>query len=623
MNITFEVNGRDIGIAGDADRTLDLLAIDAGVPLDRRCGGKGVCRRCRVLLGPGRYRVQGVDREVPEGGEVEGFACLTRAVSEGCRVRVPASSLIEEKGQIGIDFRTGSFQFGARTRRLCVEVPAPTQDHPRADRERLLRAIETGAGMKDVRVPLTMMRELPLLLNGVAETVTVTLSRFNHQWYMVRAERGDTTDAPNLAVVTDIGTTTVVCALVDLNTGAVLDKVSRYNQQIRLADDVASRISLAETPAQLEEMRRLVIGESINPLIEQLCARAETEPDFIHRLVVSGNTVMMHLFLAIPPVHIGRIPFQPAAHVHEQYWAAESGVEIHPRGVIDLVPAISGYVGGDLTADIYVSGLHRREQGIAALIDIGTNGEIVLAENGSLWAAATAAGPAFEGAGLRHGSRAAEGAIEHIRLDGEGNISLSTIGDVPPAGICGSAIIDFIAELNRRGWLTPAGRYVREKLEAAGRAVEIEEGGHKLLACVLADAESSASGEPIVVTEGDVAEVLKAKAAIYAGMQTLLRARGLGFEDLEQLILAGGFAQYVDLRNAMEIGLLPRLPEERVESIGNGSLAGAYLAAVDEDACRTYQTIVHRPRIIPLNLQPDFEDDFIDALSLPEGDAVC
>jgi uncharacterized 2Fe-2S/4Fe-4S cluster protein (DUF4445 family) len=407
----------------------------------------------------------------------------------------------------------------------------------------------------------------------------------------------------------------VVCALVDLNTGAVLGKASRYNQQIVMADDVASRISLCANIANLEKLHRLVVEETINPLIKELCRKTGSHQEQITRLVAAGNTVMTHLFLNCSPWHIGRIPFQPVTHVHDPYRAGELGILIHPLGLVDVVPSISGYIGGDITADLYVAKPATRP-GVTLLVDIGTNGEIVLNANDKITAAATAAGPAFEGAGIRHGCRAAEGAIERVEFDEQQRFQLAVIGQTRPTGLCGSAIIDFIALLRRHDWISPTGRYDLDQLKAHNCYLQVEEGGHPIHACLLVPAEASASGEPLYVTEQDIAEILKAKAAIYAGMRTLLTHRGLGFADLDHLILAGGFARYINPVHAMEIGLLPQLTEEQVEVIGNGSLAGAYLAAVDENAFQGFHELITAPETVSLNRQPDFEDHYIDALLL-------
>jgi uncharacterized 2Fe-2S/4Fe-4S cluster protein (DUF4445 family) len=428
---------------------------------------------------------------------------------------------------------------------------------------------------------------------------------------------GDLSDEPNLAVVTDIGTTTVVCALVDLSSGEVLDKASKYNQQIVMADDVASRISLCSDITNLGKLHDLVVKETLNPLIKELCSANKVHQEQITRLVIAGNTVMTHLFLNCSPWHIGRLPFQPVAQVYDQYRAGELGVMIHPLGLIDVVPSISGYIGGDITADIYVAKLIEKP-GVTLMVDIGTNGEIVLNDHGRLTATATAAGPAFEGAGILFGCRAAEGAIEKIDFDEAHHFQIKVIGGVKPKGLCGSAVIDFIALLLRNEWLSVTGRYDVEKLEAHGCLRTVDLNGTAVRACRLVPAAESASGEDLYVTESDIAEILKAKAAIYAGMQTLLSYAGRSFEELDLLILAGGFARYIDLRHAMEIGLLPELPEEHVEVIGNGSLAGAYLAAVDEAACRSFREIITQPETVALNLQEDFQDNYIDALMLPE-----
>ncbi len=616
MTIVFQTAKQSFSCKADPQDLLDRLAIKAGVFLDRRCGGKGVCRRCLVTIGPGTYEIQGQKIEVAAGHTLKVMACQTRVIHTEAPISVSATSILERKGKIGVDFLTGEFSFSARTRKICIKVPRVANDDPIPDCERLTHEITRHTGLKSIITPLKVLCQLPEILTNEHHELTVTLSWFNQQWFITDLHEGDTT-CDNYAVVVDIGTTTVACALVDLTDGGILGKASRYNQQITLADDVASRISLCTGQDQVEHLRQLVIEQTINPLIDELCQQADISAQDVHRLVISGNTVMSHLFLGLSPIHIGRLPFQPVINQHNQYWANSLGLRSHAWALVDVVPSISGYIGGDITSDIYVSKLNQRK-GISLLLDIGTNGEIVLCEDGRMWVAATAAGPAFEGAGLHHGCRATDGAIEHVAFSEDGVLSYSVIGRQAPLGICGSAIIDFIAVLYRAGWIGSTGRYDIDLLCKHGCYLSVDLPEGPAHACLLASVEESSSETPIFVTEKDIAEVLKAKAAISAGIKTLLSMRDKSVQDLDRLILAGGFARYIHLVNAMDIGLLPRLPIDRFEVIGNGSLAGAYLAVVDEHACPAFCAIVKEPETIMLNLQDDFEDHYIDGLLLEE-----
>jgi len=599
--------------ADSSERNLDLALIEAGVAIDRRCGGKGICRRCRVQLVEGEFLVKGKPVSGRPDQPVDALSCMTRVVSADATVSVPASSLVEEEGRIHDNFAIQKeFDLSARTRRVHLKVMEATRERPVSDAERVIREL-SEQGLPDAILPLDVLRALPAALREDGGRITATVGRLHHHNRVLDVEPGFGS-LENLAVAVDIGTTTAVCALVDLQTGSVLARDSRYNQQIRLADDVGSRISLCADPAMLEELHRLIVDETLNPLIRNLCQRTGRRIEHIRRIAVAGNTVMGHLFLGVSPLSMGALPFEPVVRVPGQYRAESLGLGINPRGLVDIVPSISAYVGGDLTADIYVSRLEEHP-GLTALIDIGTNGEIVLHRGGEMWAAATAAGPAFEGAGLAHGCRAAAGAIENIVIEG-GELVIRTIGDEKPRGICGSAIIDFLAEGVRVGWISETGRYHLDALEAAGVLLRTEDDHGKVTACRIVEGGLTESGRDIYVSEADIAEVLKAKAAIFAGLQTLLATRGATVDDLDCLILAGGFAKFIHLERAKAIGLLPDLPEEKIEVIGNGSLAGAYLTLVDDRACVAYREIIEKPSTVLLNLQPSFQDFYIDGLLL-------
>jgi uncharacterized 2Fe-2S/4Fe-4S cluster protein (DUF4445 family) len=428
-------------------------------------------------------------------------------------------------------------------------------------------------------------------------------------------------DGPETAcgVAVDIGTTTVVAVLVDLRAHHLLQKASMYNQQIGRADDVAARISYATTPEKVAELQRLVVQQTLNPLLGILCARAGIPHDRIRHLTVSGNTVMTHLFYGLSPESIGRIPFDPLMHHYPPQTGAELQLAMHPDGRVEAAPSVSGYIGGDIVSDLYVTGLAGRAE-TTALIDIGTNGEIVLCHDGELRACATAAGPAFEGAGLSCGCRAAEGAIERVTIDAADLAHCRVIGGGTPKGLCGSGVVDFMAEGLRTGLINERGRYDLDRLRAAGRYHAAGRTDQPLHAYLLAAPEESMTGEAVYLSEYHLAQVIKAKAAVFAGLQTLLETAGLAPADLQRILLAGGFARHLNLNHAIHIGLLPDLPLDCYEIVGNGSLAGAYLALVDAAAQPACAALITVPRVVELNRQPQFEGHFIDALALPHMD---
>jgi uncharacterized 2Fe-2S/4Fe-4S cluster protein (DUF4445 family) len=533
MSIFIHFDGQSSTVKNDDDLSILELARAAGHPLDVKCGGRGSCGSCTVILGEGRYRVFTEEIEVLPEQRREVPACQSYVLSSSANIFLPHASVIAfDAAQIADD----------------ITLPP------------LLRPSPTSTGF------------------GIA---------------------------------VDVGTTTVVAALIDFSTGEILARESRYNQQILKADDVVSRISLCSDPDQLTALHELVIRHSLNPLIQKLCDECEIDPNEIHHLVAAGNPVMMHLFFGVSPASIGVIPFKPAQY-HFSSTAAELGISIHPEAIVEDVPAISGYVGGDITADLQISQL-TKQTGLSVLIDIGTNGEMVAALDGQMTACATAAGPAFEGAGLLHGARAANRAIETITFDQNLDFNLTVIGDPVPMGICGSAIIDFIAEGFRCGLINLMGRYDVERLKEKGCYEQVA-GMH---ACILVDAETSATGESITVTEHDIAEILKAKAAIYAGLKTLLAELGKTVHEVDRIILAGGFAKHINLRNAITLGLLPDLELKQYEIIGNGSLSGAVLMLLDPSVKKAFGDVAQKPHIVTLNQTDFFTNYFQEALAIP------
>jgi len=618
MRVVFRVNGAEVVVEAEPGRTLAELAFEGDIPLNTACGGNGVCERCAVVLHEGAF-VIGTERcAVEPGGRRDALACQTRPAGGRAVVEVPAASLLEERAQIHDDFVLPPHLHSPRTKKYVADVPAPDLGHAPADVERLEQALRRSH-LPDGRfhVPLPVLRRLPAALREGGGRVTATVGPCGGRLSILALDPGDTS-AEHLAVAIDVGTTTVVCALVDMTTGRILARAAQYNQQIRKADDVASRISLSREPEDLDRMRRLIVEDTLNPLIHKVCARAGVAPATITRLAASGNSVMIHLLLGLPPEGIGAIPFATVVSRHEGYAAREIGLDVSPTALLDLVPSMSGYVGGDITSDVYASQLLERH-GLHLLVDIGTNGEMALWDGRRLRVAATAAGPAFEGAGLRHGCRASHGAIEHVRCE-SGAISWATIGRGRPIGICGSGIVDLVAQFLGCGLLTGVGRFDVDALRAAGRLTEIEGSQGAVRACRIAGADETETGQAIVLTEADVAEVLKAKAAVFAGTKTLLQQCGKSFKDLDSVVLAGGFARHLNLRHAAWIGLLPDLPVERFHVIGNGSLAGAYLALVDARAFDAFDAIVRKAEVVELNLTPQFEANFVDALMLPGMD---
>lgn len=592
--------------------TVAEMLHEAGISLDLQCSGLGICGKCSVELLSGDFCLSGhmkKNEELP----CPALACQTEICGETAVIAVPDNAILRATGKIHDDFDICAYTLSPLTRKLTLKLHSPTLAKPHSDAARLEEQIRkySWCGNRKISWCHDVLQKAPSVLSASQE-ITLTLSIYDGIWKIVAIEEKSPA-SPCLGAAVDIGTTTVAVALLDMETGKILAKASSYNQQMSLADDVASRISAAFAGAdRLQYLQKLIVQDTINKLFQEACAKAGMETNRIYRAAFSGNTVMLHLFLGLSPESIGKLPFQPLTNIYENRFASEIGLAANPNAVLDMLPCASGYIGGDVTADIKVTGLMETQE-LTALIDLGTNSEMVLADKGKLFACAAAAGPAFEGAGMWCGSRAVSGAIEHIDFDAKLDFKLQIIDNTEATGICGSAAIDFIANAFKCGLVNQMGRYDVEMLKARGRYLLADICGVKYHACLLAEN----NGKQIFITERDIEQLLKAKAAVYSGLQTLLALRGHNMNSLKKILLAGGFAKYINIRNAISIGMLPEIAETITEQTGNTSLAGAYLNLIDETASASYLKIIEKPEIISLNTVPGFEDNFIDALMLP------
>ena len=429
-------------------------------------------------------------------------------------------------------------------------------------------------------------------------------------------------DAPlfggEFGLAIDIGTTTVVVLIAELATGRILARASSFNQQIHLGDNVLSRIERCfSEPAAVAQLQQAICRDTILPLALEACAKAGVAKEQIGGMAVAGNSTMLHLLLGVDPSPMGIAPFTPRFLERQMRSACEIGLGELGNLPVHTLPGLAAYVGADIAAGIFATGLHY-ESAPALFVDVGTNGEIVLVKGDRLYACATAAGPAFEGAGLSCGMRATQGAIEGIAITLNASkqiaVTLHTIGGLPPErapGICGSAYVDFLAQARAAGVLTETGRFDAEVVAANPALFQENEEGRVL---IFSNAE-----KPVGISEPDIAALMQAKAAIAAGIQTLLHRENLEPAEIQRVYLAGGFGMHLNIPHATGCGLLPGFAPEQVEIVGNTSLGGAYLAMLDQTVVDELERIRTRAEIIELNLDPGFEDCYIDNLSLPSA----
>ncbi|HET6430165.1 MAG TPA: ASKHA domain-containing protein [Phycisphaerae bacterium] len=591
----------------------------AGVMLNVACGGKGACSGCEVELIAGAFADLSGERIDPNGGPRRALACQTRLIAGGFHVRVPRSSMVEAEGKFVVEVaHVPEVELRPAVRKRHLELSAPTLADQRADLERIIDAL-ADAGMAGA---VTASRRMTARAGRLARweyKLTATVAADGNGWRLIRLQGGDASGIHYGAAV-DVGTTTVVVALVDLNTGKILDTASSYNQQITRCDNVASRISYCTGPEAVEELCDLII-ENVNRLLGVLLDRHRLKAADVAHMTVAGNTVMTHLFCGLDPTPLGGVPFAPVTNFPGPYRAAELKLAINPEAPVDLFPSAAAYVGGDVTADAFVCGLRTRP-GLNVLVDIGTNAETVVGKAGRFVACAAPAGPAFEGHGLSCGMRAAAGAIDTVRIDSlDAPPALTVIGDARPAGVCGSGLIDFIGQAFLARVIGASGRFTQTALARCPQIRRVANGKGELPAYELVTAEASEGGlGAIGITEKDIATVLQAKGVIFSAVQIALKTVGAAFDDVDRFYLAGGFARHIDLDNAVAMGLLPDIDREKFVFIGNGSLGGAMLALVDSAVRADLPHLAAAPEVIELNLDPDFMDAYTLGMFVPNGD---
>jgi uncharacterized 2Fe-2S/4Fe-4S cluster protein (DUF4445 family) len=599
---------------GAGGRRLELRGVGSladhlrrnGLPLNTRCGQRGVCKGCLVEI------VSGPDRLV----HTTIRACQYHGPFDGLVIRVPSASRLEMGVRIDDDFNCAAPAMNPPVRRLRFQFPRSTVGSPTDFatqlRDSIHRALESQAALT---IPPGIIGALSQLAVEDTEVEAIIALEAPDRWRVVRVTAGEPV-RPLLGLAVDIGTTTVATLLTNLETGEVLGRASRLNAQVRVADDVASRIVAAGQPDGVQQLHTLLHGETLRPLVKSLLEHADAQPTDIVAVAFAGNTVMTHLALGLDPTSMGHAPFEPVVLQPDPISEREMHLGIARDAIAWLAPAVAAYVGGDIVADIYSSSALGRT-GPILLVDIGTNGEMVLIHGGRMVACATAAGPAFEGAGLFHGCRATEGAIEHVTLSQDGRLVGQTIGGKKAVGLCGSGAVEALARAYEAGYVNELGRFDRNRLDDGTLFRQVISHGVPTYGLVLCPASESGTKHDIFLTEYDISELLKAKAAIAAGIASLLAEEGIEAKDLGKILLAGGFARHLDIASAIAIGLLPDLPLDRFEIVGNGSLAGAWHCLLDSSALPACREIARMPTVLELNLLPDFEDCFIDNLSLP------
>jgi uncharacterized 2Fe-2S/4Fe-4S cluster protein (DUF4445 family) len=623
--VTFMPDSVTIDVA--QGENLLRAAMMADVRITASCGGDGTCGKCRVIIEKGTVDSKPA-HTLTASQVVEGhvLACTTHVTGDVV-VRVPPES---RPGAAPSRTRSGRvanpvLSADAHAARLpdkrstlvvskvCVTVAEPDHANNASDLQRVLQALRHEAHLKGVEVTLDAARELPALLREGDWTVTAIVSEPLTGVPLVTGfQAGDTTQRQYAAAV-DIGTTTVEVAIIDLVSRETIAQATEYNAQVDRGEDIIARIIASTRRNGVEEMQSLVV-RTISHLVTGLLDEVGISADDLIVYLAAGNTVMTHLLLGVSPANIRMAPYVPAAAAFPWTEAATIGLPASPATRLITIASPASWLGGDIVSGVVAAGMPWSEK-LTLFVDIGTNGEIVLGNKEFLVACSCSAGPAFEGGGIGHGMRAAEGAIEQVRIEPDTlETTLLTIGSVKPLGICGSGLIDTVSELFLAGAIDRNGRFTEDS--SSSRIRRSDRGAEY----VLVPAEDSATGDDIVLAETDIENLMRAKAAIFAGITVLLESLDLTLDAIEEVIVAGGFGHYLDLERVTVLGMFPELPAERFSFLGNSSLLGARLCAASRKMLETATKVAESVTYLELSVNASFMEMYISSLFLPHTD---
>jgi len=629
--ITFKQEaGGDIKAPAQLGENILTLAQKAGIAVDAPCSGNGTCGKCRLLLIAGyvnaTHNTHLSSNEFDDGWRL---ACQS-TVQGDATFLVPSSADAFRSGIQTADFSSkaeleryeaaiekifeAGFDRNTRLETIYVTMEPPSIDDTTPDNERLIKKVIQQTGMKDVLMSNNALGRLPKVLRDNDYHVKCLLRRAKNYLAIldVRPEHDET---PLCGLAVDIGTTTVAATLIDLENAKVIARASAGNAQIRYGADVINRIIQSDRPGGRIKLQTAIREETLYPLIEQMYTSMGIEKNRICRAVIASNTTMNHLFAGVPAGSIRLEPYVPVFRELPGLTASEFNMPINQEARVVFAPNVGSYVGGDITAGAFATMLWNRPE-VSLFIDLGTNGELVLGSEDFLLCCACSAGPAFEGGDISCGMRATAGAIEAFEIDAETmEPTLKIIGGEgqKPAGLCGSGIIDIIAELFRSGVLGANGKFVRE-----GRRVKQ---GEYERSYVFAFADESATGRDVEITEVDIDNFIRAKAAIFSAIYAMLEALDMDIHDIETVYIAGGIGSGINIKNAISIGMLPSLPLSKYEYIGNSSLTGACAMLLSAEAEWKVHKLGRGMTYLELSTHPGYMDAFVAASFLPHTDA--
>jgi len=624
-------SGEPVVISANEGENLLDVARKANVAIDAPCSGNGVCGKCRVKLLSGELDAP-INRHISQEEYDAGWrlACVAKIIGD-VSVEVPdiASAYrsrmkvadLSSPAEIAIfenlkkDLQDAGIALSSDLSFLPLQLDEPTLDDTMPDNERLMRAVAAACGCaeEDVVLPYCALQDLSLTLRESGFSIKCVISRDGGRIQIRDVLPGDSTE-PMVGFALDLGTTSLAGVLVDLQTGKILAKASGGNGQIRYGADVINRIIESGKEGGRERLQKAVIEESIIPLLNQMVRAAKIDPRRIYRMVLAGNTTMNHLLLGLHADPVRMEPFVPSFFRANGILARDIGLKLNPMAELVLAPNIGSYVGGDVIAGTLVSMIWN-DPAMSLFIDLGTNGELVFGNNEFMMSCACSAGPAFEGGDISCGMRATDGAVEACTIDKETmEPTMSVVGGVQPAGICGSGIIDVIAELFRCGIINGKGKFVRE-----GERVRYDKYG--MGSYVLAWQKDTGGVKDVEINEVDIDNFIRAKGAIFSAIQTMLLSLGFDASMVERVYVAGGIGSGINMKNAVTIGMFPDIPLENFHYIGNSSQTGAYAMVLSSQAKEKVFELGSSITYLELSNEPGYMDSFVAACFLPHTDA--
>ena len=619
IKITFLPDEKNIKVN---EGTTMLEALEkVGININTPCGGKGVCGKCKVLIKEGITAATPIEEVILSKEEIK------KGFREACQTKLFKDTVIEIPPEIRLDFKRvfssnlkgdinrikNNFSLETNLKKVFLDLKKPSLDDQRSDWGRIKDELSSKKieNVSNLKVSLEILKKIPVLIREANFKITVIL----HNNEIINVEKGDTTKN-SYGIAFDIGTTTVAGYLVDLNTGEELSAVAKANPQIIYGDDVISRIGFAQKQKENLGILQRKIVNILNEIIKESAKKAGVNTNNIYKITIAGNTCMHHLLLGLNPSYIAPSPYIPVIKENLNLKAKDiPKLILEPMANVYILPNISAFVGADIVAGILAIRMYENEK-IFLFIDLGTNGEIVLGSKRKMWTCSTAAGPAFEGARIGSGMRAAEGAIDKVKMDNK-SITYRVIKDGKVRGICGSGLIDLIAELVKLGLIDKSGKLIDREECDPNLSKEIKKriiNGQKGNKFLIAEGKETENGNPVYLTQRDIREVQLAKAAILAGVKILLKEVNIPQENIQKVLLAGAFGNFIDKKSAIRIGLIPYLPLEKIESVGNAAGRGAEITLLSEKTREICEKISKDIKYIELSSRADFQEEFVEAM---------